>query len=219
MNPILEKYFLDREVFTEKNSSSPETHKTHRIKRSSSLPWIELTKLKPPAQEIFSEYLASNKKIQFYRHNRGQLNKGWLAHTLYGYGENRTLSYLEYRNTSLKRHWSQSIRYFPKTCAFIKKLPYTQLYDVRFLLLKPGGYIYPHTDTQSMCLDPLNIAIHFPDNCFFKFKKFGYLPISTGKGFIINIGYEHSVLNLSKKSRLHLVIHGRKASNFFRELM
>ena len=219
MNPMIEKYFFDRKVFTGKNSFSTETHKPYGIKRSSSLPWIELTQLKVPAKEIFSEYLSSNKKMQFYHHNRGQLNKDWLAHTLYGYGENKTLSYLEYRNTPLKRHWSQSIRHFPKTRAFIKELPYTQLYDVRFLLLKPGGYIYPHKDTQSMCLDPLNIAIHFPNNCYFKFKEFGYLPISTGKGFIINIGYEHSVLNLSKESRLHLVIHGKKASNFYKELM
>lgn len=219
MNPMIEKYFFDRKDIVGKNFSTLKAHKNSEIKRSSSLPWIELTQLKVPAKEIFYEYLSNNKKIQFYHHNRGHLNKGWLAHTLYGYGENRTLSYLEYRNTSLKKHWSQSIQYFPITCAFIKELPYTHLYDVRFLLLNPGGYIYPHTDTQSMCLDPLNIAIRFPKNCFFKFKDFGYLPISTGKGFIINIGYEHSVLNLSKESRLHLVIHGKKTSNFYKELM
>ena len=216
MNARVKKYFFDRNRTSQKKYFFTEGF---LIKRSSSLPWIELKGLKAPATEIFNEFLSVRKKIKFYRHDRGNLNKGWLAHTLYGYGENKTLSYLEYRNTTLKRHWSQSIKSLPKTHAFIKSLPYKQLYDIRFLMLKPGGYIHPHTDTQVMCLDPLNIAIHFPKNCFFKFEKFGYLPIKTGKGFVINIGYEHSVLNLSKESRLHLVIHGRKDPEFYKRLM
>ena len=219
MNSKIETYFVDRKVKIHKNFHFSADHKNRNIKRSSLLPWVELKQLKVPAKEILQEYLSVSNKIKFYPHNRGSLNKGWLAHTLYGYGENKTLSYLEYRNTSVKRHWSQSIKYLPKTLSFIKTLPYKQLYDVRFLLLKPGGYIYPHTDTQAMCLDPLNIAIHFPKNCFFKFRQFGYLPIKTGKGFVVNIGYEHSVLNLSKEQRLHLVIHGKKSAQFYKELM
>ncbi len=130
-----------------------------------------------------------------------------------------TVSYLDYRRLKAKPRWSSSIKYFPETYKFIQSLPYKELYDVRFLLLNPGGYISPHTDLPIMCLDPLSIAIYVPANCFFKFTKFGYLPVQTGKAFILNIGYEHEVLNLSHEARLNLVIFGRKRDDFFKKTM
>lgn len=219
MNSKVEDYFIDRKTSKEKSIFPEESVNRHDLKRCSPLPWVELKRLKVPFREIFNEYVSAGEKIKFYHHPRGNLNKGWLAHTLYGYGEDKTLSYLEYRNLKYKRYWSPSIKYFQKTYDFIKSLSYKQLYDVRFLLLKPGGYIYPHIDTQMMCLAPLNIAIHFPENCFFKFKDFGYLPITTGKAFVVNIGYEHGVLNLSNEARLCLYIHGIKSTHFYERLM
>ena len=220
MNSAIKEYFSDRRENPSNVSFTDVPCDNQVVKRSSTLPWVELKGLKVPFREIFNEYLLAGEKIKFYHHPRGPLNKGWMVHTLYGYGEDKTLSYLEYRDINPKnRHWSAALEYLPKTLEFIRSLPYSQVYDVRFLLLKPGGYIHPHTDMPRMCLDPLNIPIHFPENCFFKFRKFGYVPMVNGRAFVINIGYEHGVWNLSDEPRLCLCIYGKKNSDFYQRLV
>ena len=220
MNIQIKKYFSDRNSHLRTNSKIRSVSKENisLIKRNSILPWVELKNLKVPFKKIYEEYLKAE-NVKFYDHRKESLNKGWCAHTLYGFGEDKTLGYLHYRRIQERRKWSSSIKYFPEIYKFVKMLPYMKLYEVRLLLLKSKGYISPHIDLPLMCLDPLNIAIHFPKKCFFKFTKFGYIPFSDGKSFVLNIGYEHSVWNESEEPRLHLVINGKKEFFFYDVLL
>ena len=52
-------------------------------------------------------------------------------------------------------------------------------------------------------------------------EGYGCVPWKEGKAFIINIRNYHSVINLSNKSRIHLIAHGKldKRVNEFTELV
>ena len=135
MSTRIKKYFSDRNQHFGYKSLSKQNFSL--IKRKSFLPWVELKNLEVPAKKLFQEYLKA-KDVSFYKHRQESLNKGWFAHTLYGYGEDKTLGYLHYRHLKHKRRWSLSIKYFPEIHQFVKTLPYTKLYEVRLLLLEPG---------------------------------------------------------------------------------
>ncbi len=210
----IKDFFKDKETPIGKFDSSTIDYAS--LNRKSQTPYVELTKLNFNAESAFGEYEKS--KIEFFKHPRGDQNKGWYGHTLFGWGENNTLHYLENKDLKREPTWSESIGFFPYIKRFVESLPYDSLFDVRLLLIQSGGYIAPHKDFNSMRLDPLNIAIRYPDDCFFKIENFGYIPYQSGKGFVVNIGYKHSVVNLSNQDRLHLVIHGKKSKDFYQVL-
>jgi len=84
---------------------------------------------------------------------------------------------------------------------------------VRIMKVAPGGYIMPHNDTPDggdykRLLGPMNIALTQPIGCEFVMEGIGLLPFRPGKGFIIDIGHKHCIINKSNKNRYHVIVHG-----------
>ena len=80
-------------------------------------------------------------------------------------------------------------------------------YRLRFMLLKPGGYVEPHSDSQNKM--QINISLNNPNECFFVTEK-GTVPFDDkGSVFLFDNYYEHSVINNSKEDRFHIILHGR----------
>jgi hypothetical protein len=78
--------------------------------------------------------------------------------------------------------------------------------------LSAGGYIMPHVDGPGRIFGPLNFALTQPEGCRFVFKDIGTVPFKVGRGFMLDIGREHIVVNDSAEDRYHIIIHGRPTS-------
>jgi hypothetical protein len=65
---------------------------------------------------------------------------------------------------------------------------------------------------------PVNIAVVHPEECVMVLEGKGIVPFKEGKAFIVNIRHRHSVLNFSKKTRIHVIGHsfgyGKKLNSF-----
>ncbi len=187
---------------------------THTHERNSSRPWVKL-KWPVPQQIIFKEFSQLQMK-EFIKHRPEIGHIGWLATTLYGYGTHMTKSYWEYRGTKKGLGITEVGLKCPETIKWIDSLPFTRIYDARFLLIKPGGIVKPHIDIHDRnWLDPVSIAIKWPENCEFRFTEHGIVPFKDGDAFILNIHYEHSVINNSNQNRVNLLIHGKKKKEFW----
>ena len=55
---------------------------------------------------------------------------------------------------------------------WVRSLPYARIDDIRFLVIKPGGYISKHIDvSEHNWLDPLNISLIYPKGSKFILMK------------------------------------------------
>lgn len=103
---------------------------------------------------------------------------------------------------------------------FWQQFPYDSYRRIRFMEVKPGGYINPHSDAPGRlpgennfnALEfgvPVNVAIIHPKECFMSLDGLGCVPFKEGKAFIVNIRNYHSVINFSDTPRIHLIAHGK----------
>ena len=74
--------------------------------------------------------------------------------------------------------------------------------------LAPGGHIMPHTDGPGRIFGPLNFPLTNPEGCKFAFEEDGIVPFEVGRGFMLDLGRRHFVLNDSDEYRYHLIVHG-----------
>ena len=103
----------------------------------------------------------------------------------------------------------------PRTIEWVKSLPYARIDDIRFLVIKPNGYITKHIDVpERNWLEPLNICLSYPEGNKFVLnnKQVDYVP---GMPLVLNIHYEHYVENNSDQERVHLLVHGKKKQEFW----
>lgn len=138
-------------------------------------------------------------------------HEGWAGLTLHGINAAATENYEQYGFKSAEEanyHWTEVCDKFPTCVAFLKSLGYNSFERVRIMRLSAGGYILPHTDGQGRIFGPLNIAINNPEGCGFYFKQWGCVPFRSGRGFFLDIGYEHMVWNNSNEDRYHFIVHG-----------
>lgn len=143
-------------------------------------------------------------KINSYNH------EGWEALTLHGLGYDKTENYDRYGHTDESAYkWTEVCDYCPNIIELIKSLPFQQYGRVRLMRLAPGGYIMPHTDGPGRIFGPFNFALTNPEGCRFIFKDAGVVPFKPGRGFLLDIGREHIVINESSEYRYHIIIHGR----------
>lgn len=142
-------------------------------------------------------------KIHSYGH------EGWESLTLHGLDYDKTEHWDRYGNRDETHYrWTEVCEYAPYIVSLIKSLPYSKFGRVRIMKLSAGGYIMPHTDGPGRIFGPLNIALTNPDGCRFVFKDRGVVPFEPGKGFLLDIGNEHCVINDSKQDRYHIIVHG-----------
>ena len=168
-----------------------------------------------PLDTILSEYQTVKDKLIIHRPEDG--HKDWYAVTLYGFDSDKTNSHWEYRKRGMKPGVTTVGELCPQTLEWVKSLPYARIDDVRFLVIKPGGYIAKHRDVpERNWLEPLNISLTYPTGSKFVLndKLVNYKP---GVGLILNIHYEHYVENNSTEERIHLLVHGKKNKDFWSE--
>ena len=79
--------------------------------------------------------------------------------------------------------------------------------------LTPGGHIMPHNDGDGRIFGPYNLALIHPLECLFVFEGKGLVPFKPGRGFFLDLGVRHCVLNYSKSFRYHVIIHGTLTSD------
>ena len=142
-------------------------------------------------------------------------HKDWHAVTLYGYGSNKTKSHWEYRQKGVKPFVTDIGEKCYGTMNWVRSLPYARIDDVRFLVIKPGGYIAKHIDVpEHNWLDPLNISLTYPEGSKFVLNE-KEVPYKPGVSVVLNVHYEHYVENNSDEERVHLVVHGKKNKDFW----
>ena len=184
--------------------------------RNSSVEWVEMG-FNVPTNEILNEYKEIKNSLIEHRPEDG--HKDWHAVTLYGFGSDKTNSHWEYRKKGEKPFVTDIGKKCSNTIKFVESLPYSRIDDVRFLVIKPKGYITKHVDIpERNWLEPLNISITYPEGNKFMLnnKELKYKP---GMSVVLNIHYEHYVENNSDEERIHLLVHGKKNSEFYNDVV
>jgi len=142
---------------------------------------------------------------------------GWDSCTLHGIATDKTNVWQTY---GYEKEPEYSWTSLGKRCKNIKSFfdhvfPSESYSRIRFMRLAQLGSISPHNDYSPVIdmdniLDaplPINVAISHPENCYMTLKDSGCVPFDTGKMFMVNIFRDHSVVNLSREERVHLIAH------------
>lgn len=182
-----------------------------QFSRNSSSLWVSMN-FDVPCNVIKAEYLNVKKNLVIHRPEDG--HKDWYAVTLFGTGSQNTNSHWEY-GLRQKKDLTDIGKLCPNTMSWVKSLPYARIDDVRYLVIKPGGFIAEHIDVPDRnWLEPLNISITYPEGNEF-YMNGEVVPYSAGVSMVLNIHYPHKVINNSQEDRLHLLIHGKKTKEFW----
>lgn len=168
-----------------------------------------------------SDWKKEIKAAEFVDH-RGEEHPGWNSCCIHGIDVDKTGAWTNYgyrREEDVPYNWTRISEHTPNIKQFWEQFPYERYRRIRFMELKPGGKISPHSDAPGRLpgeqgLDmlefgvPINIAIIHPEDCYMTLEGHGTVPFVEGKAFIINIRNVHSFVNNSTTSRIHLIAHG-----------
>ena len=181
--------------------------------KESKYPWLKLL-IDAPFKEMYAEAKAMEEHFVNHMENsedpwyeEGQ-HQGWFSICIAK--EDMRLVDLGYKNKRV-RVWTEASKLCPVTTNYFKNIfPMKTYYRLRFMLLKPGGYVQPHSD--SLTTNPsyaINISLNNPNGCFLVTEK-GTVPFDDkGSVFLFNNYYKHSVINESEEDRYHIILHGR----------
>jgi quercetin dioxygenase-like cupin family protein len=160
-------------------------------------------------EEIHKEVKALHEKFIEYR---GNDSVGWYSLPIIGKSSTEANSWQSYFESA-----AAAIPYMkltdiaeqcPVTVNWLKNVYPSKMYArVRFMLLKAGGIIQFHKDTEHMILGATNIAITNPKGCAWHWRDGETLEFSPGDAYAMNIGYEHSIRNDSQEDRYHIIVH------------
>jgi len=191
------------------------------IVNESNLPWLKLD-IEFNHETMLKEAIAL--KDRFVKHRDqdgvgGYRHKGWRSLAIHGISAEKTNHFEQYGYKSNKEtpyRWTEISGLCPCTVSFFKeKFPFSSYYRVRFMLLEPGGFITPHTDTFDSRLAPINMALNHPKGCKMKMKGHeGFVPFKPGTAMMLDVGNEHAYINDSDEDRYHIIVHGVKTNKF-----
>jgi len=169
----------------------------------------------------------------FLVEHRENDSHGWRSCCIHGIDINKTGAWTNYGYTNeseVPYKWTSLAYRAPRVTSFWKhEFPADNFRRIRFMEVIGGGSINPHSDRPGRlpgeenfdALEfgvPINIAVIHPKECAMTLEGFGKIPFQEGKAFIINIRHYHSVVNLSKHTRIHVIGHskgyGKKLENF-----
>lgn len=180
--------------------------------RDSDIEYVQMN-FQVPVNGILREYAEVKDSLNLQRPEYD--HKDWHAVTLYGYGADKTKSHWEYRQKGVRPFITDIGEKCFNTVRWVKSLPYDRIDDIRFLVIKPGGYISKHIDVpEHNWLDPLNISLTYPEGSKFILNE-KPVPYKAGASIVLNVHYEHYVENNSNEERVHLVVHGKKNKDFW----
>lgn len=196
------------------------------IKEESGWPFFKLN-IDAPYKEMYNEALGIldlfNDHRVYKNSDGGYESYGWSSVCLHGLDWNKTgyyTSYKEYKHLEEKDvpyKWCEEITLkCPVTTKFFKEVfPADGYTRIRFMKLKPGGYINPHKDMEKPLLYAVNMSLNNPDGCRFRMKDKGDIPYSNeGSTFMIDTSNIHSVYNNSNIDRIHIIVHGLYSGPF-----
>jgi len=191
------------------------------IVNESGLPWLKLD-IQFNYESMLKEAIALKDRFVKHRDNDGvggYRHKGWRSLAIHGISAEKTNHYEQYgykSNEETPYRWTEISGLCPNTVSFFKnQFPYKKYYRVRFMLLEPGGYITPHTDTFENKLSPINMALNHPKECKMKMKGHdGFVPFKPGTAMLLDVGNEHAYINESNEDRYHIIVHGVKTKEF-----
>jgi hypothetical protein len=178
-------------------------------------PWLKLL-IDAPFKEMLAEAKAMNEHFVNHMENSndpwyddGQ-HQGWFSINLHNMDNHKTIKDEKVWTYVHQRAWTEASKLCPVTTNYFKNVfPMKTYYRLRFMLLKPGGYVEPHSDSQTT--NPsfaVNISLNNPNGCFLVTEK-GTVPFDdNGSVFLFNNYYEHSVINNSDENRFHIILHG-----------
>lgn len=137
--------------------------------------------------------------------------EGLTSLCFYGYGPTMTLPDHCYSKKELhgkSKHWV-----FAQECSVTTKflresLPFKNIDRIRLQFLHPGGVLGPHKDNHDDFLSSINVTVSNPHNCHFIYKDHGDICLQDGDVYLMNTSHTHSVVNLSNKHRVSLVVLG-----------
>lgn len=179
--------------------------------------WLELD------IEIPYEIWTKEAQHATYVDHRGSDHPGWNSACIHGIDIEKTGAWTNYGDWTSEEQvpykWTSLSNNTPNIKSFWKEFPYEKYRRIRLMELKSDGVINPHSDAPGKLpgeqnIDmlefgvPINVAITHPPGCFMTLEGHGVVPFLAGKAFIINIRNYHSVINLSSKTRTHLIAHG-----------
>lgn len=204
------------------------------IINESGLPWLELD-LDTPHLELFKEIEPlRNKFIPFCgnipkdsetvksRVAQGErlnvstdnVDRYWNFLTLYGISSDvvsYNFDYPHLNNKPINHNFTDVAQSCPVHKKFIED---TFNLDndilVKYANLGPGGFLTPHTDADDASklqqkLTSLTLMVKNPEGCIFHYEKWGEMPITEGKFYLINVNYYHATQNRSNEERYHLM--------------
>ena len=159
--------------------------------------------------------------------HRSDDSQGWNSICLHGIEAHKTKSpdiygYPGEQETPYK--WTWASKKAPVTTKYLKTLLqsayFSNFYRIRFMYLKPGGFIKFHRDREEgrSSLGPLNLALNMPEDCYWLFEKWGSVPFHPGTSFAVDVSNSHGVWNLSKQTRIHIIIHGIYGEQYYRTI-
>ena len=165
--------------------------------------------LKVPHEAIAEEAKAIRHTM--IERRTGEGHKGWKSICLHGMTAEAIKSPEEYGYQSerdVPYRWTEIADLCPITVEFLKTLPYRKFFRVRFMLVESGGCITRHRDRTTPRLGPINIAITNHPECQFHMYPYGEIPFRPGAAYMMNLVYEHWVVNNSPEDRYHIITHG-----------
>jgi hypothetical protein len=162
-----------------------------------------------PYAEILAEARAVRHRFVTHREGDGE---GWMSLCIHGMSAEQTdaPNMYGYTHDTAPYTWTDIADLCPVTTDYFKnQFPFQFYHRLRFMLLRPGGYIVQHSDNRTSNLGAAtNISLNNPVGCKFVTER-GLIPFrDTGSVMMFNNHYQHVVFNDSDEERIHIIVHG-----------
>jgi len=220
---FIEKHeFTKRDFTTVDPSNLYDLMNPNGVIRNTLLPWCEVP-INIPHKDIYKEASHLLETGCFTAHRRK--SSGWLSLTIHGLSSVHTNVPHDYGLPDSweddESTWTDIARFCPATVEWMKsEVRYEPFTRVRYMVVLPGGWLAPHTDTDTVPgLGATNVAINNPDGCKLVMENWGELPFTPGSAFKINTGYNHAVWNKSDTPRIHMIIDGDHSDYFKQKIL
>ncbi len=212
----IQSFFSDSDQFPIFSPKSVPDFDMHWLINESGWPYFEVTLPDCPYELMLEE--ARSLKDLFVAHRAADLNdgyqhEGWASLCVHGLAAQKTDFFTKYGNWESEAKapfvWTEIAERAPETVRYFRDIfPHDRYYRLRYMLLRPGGYIQPHQDRNFHLLSPVNLALNNPEGCYFKMEGQGYVPFRNSSAFAVDIGNRHAVWNSSNEDRFHIIVHG-----------
>jgi len=165
----------------------------------------------------------------FVPHRYGD-GDGWHSTAIHGFvseeKENTSMGWYHTMNPSaynldedkIKWGWTEVAEIAPETKRWLEDFPHSRYRRVRFMLLKPKGYIEQHHDANDQRISEgrmrnissaINISITNPKGAYlYRTDIDDFIPFEPLSAYWFDNGVEHKAWNDSEENRFHIILHG-----------